>query len=374
MAGLYLHIPFCHSKCSYCDFYSGLRPNAVEEYIDALIAELSMRSNEIAEPFTTIYIGGGTPSILPVEELIRLIDGINAIVETSKVEEFTIEANPEDIDREKLRSYRQLGINRVSIGVQSFNDNLLKSINRRHSADQAMNVIRCLKDDAWNFSIDLMFGLPNQTIDDWRNDVATLIQILPPHFSAYLLSYEPGTRLYAMLQAGKVEETPEYLADEMQQIITTAAQENGYNHYEISNYSLQERHSRHNSAYWTMTPYLGLGASAHSFDGDVRRINPADIKKYLNAIRNGNIVATIEPETLDERFNDYIITGLRTLNGLSLEILKQHFPAKYVDEMLKEAKPLIASEQLVVTADNRLYIPQCHWLKSDAIMRDLLRI
>lgn len=373
MAGLYVHIPFCHSKCSYCDFYSGLRPNVVEDYIDALIAELHLRKNEMSESFTTIYFGGGTPSILPIEELKRLINAINLSIDTNRVEEFSIEVNPEDINKDILRNYRELGINRVSIGVQSFNDNLLKSINRCHTSKQALNAIKYLKNDNWNYSADLMFGLPGQTIKDWRYDVYTLMRMHPPHFSAYLLSYEPGTRLYTMLQAGKVEEASEQLASEMQLIITTVATEYGYEHYEISNYSLPDRHSRHNSAYWAMTPYLGLGASAHSFDGKLRRINPANIKQYLNALKQGEIVATIEEETISEQFNDYIITGLRTINGLSLDILKQYFPDKYIAKMLDNAAPLITSGQLILN-DNRLYIPHLYWLKSDTIMRDLILI
>lgn len=373
MAGLYVHIPFCHSKCSYCDFYSGLRPNVVEDYIDALIAELHLRKNEMSESFTTIYFGGGTPSILPIEELKRLINAINLAIDTNRIEEFTIEVNPEDINKDILRNYRELGINRVSIGVQSFNDNLLKSINRCHTSKQALNAIKYLKNDNWNYSADLMFGLPGQTIKDWRYDVDTLMRMHPPHFSAYLLSYEPGTRLYTMLQAGKVEEASEQIASEMQLIITTVATEYGYEHYEISNYSLPDRHSRHNSAYWAMTPYLGLGASAHSFDGKLRRINPANIKQYLNALKQGEIVATIEEETISEQFNDYIITGLRTINGLSLDILKQYFPDKYIAKMLDNAAPLITSGQLILN-DNCLYIPHLYWLKSDAIMRDLILI
>lgn len=373
MAGLYVHIPFCHSKCSYCDFYSGLRPSVVEDYIDALIAELHLRKDEISESFTTIYFGGGTPSIIPINELKRLIVAINNAIDTSHVNEFTIEVNPEDINHDILCNYRELGINRVSIGIQSFNDNLLKSINRCHTSEQARNAIKYLMDDNWNYSADLMFGLPGQTIEDWRNNVNTLMRLRPPHFSAYLLSYEPGTRLYAMLQVGKVEEASEQLATEMQQIITTAATENGYEHYEISNYSLPDKHSRHNSAYWAMTPYLGLGASAHSFDGKLRRINPANIKQYINTLNQGKIIAIIEEETISERFNDYIITGLRTTNGISLDILKQYFPHQYIAKMIDEATPLIASGQLILS-DNRLYIPHYYWLKSDAIMRELILV
>lgn len=374
MAGLYIHIPFCHSKCSYCDFYSGLNPAGASGYADAVIAELELRRDEIREPFTTIYIGGGTPSTLPADDLRRIVDAIHAHTDTSLIEEFTVEVNPDDVTGRLLSTYRAMGINRISMGVQSFDDELLGSINRRHTARQALDAIELLRNDGWNYSIDLMFGLPGQSLERWRGDVDRLMLIKPPHMSAYLLSYEPGTRLYAMLQAGKVDETPEQFADAMQQYITDAARQNGYQHYEISNYALPGRHSRHNSAYWTMTPYLGLGASAHSYDGSVRRINPANIKKYMSALSAGETAAETEEETIDEIFNDYIITGLRTAAGLHIDPLRDKFPQHYIAGLLEAAAPLIKSGHLTLSGDNSLSIPETHWLKSDAIMRDLLRV
>lgn len=372
MAGLYIHIPFCHSKCSYCDFYSGLRPEAAAGYTDALIAELSLRRSEINGDFSSIYIGGGTPSVVPAHELSRLVDAIGGLTDMHAVEEFTVEVNPEDVTEELLAAYRGMGVNRISMGVQSFDDTMLKAINRRHSAQQALHAIRLLKGQGWNYSVDLMFGLPGQTLDGWRHDVDRLMQIKPPHMSAYLLSYEPGTRLYAMLTAGKVVEAPEQLAADMQKYITGAAAANGYLHYEISNYAQPGCHSRHNSAYWTMTPYLGLGASAHSYDGSVRRINPPNIKSYLSSLNSGATIAEIEEENIDELFNDYIITSLRTSAGLHIGTLIERFPENFVTGLLADAAPLIAVGQLTLT--DRLSIPEPHWLKSDAIMRDLIRV
>ena len=251
MAGLYIHIPVCHSKCSYCDFYSGLRPAASAGYIDALIAELSLRRSEISEPVTTVYFGGGTPSVLPVAELQRLAGAIAGNVDISRVEEFTIEMNPEDVTADLLSACRDMGINRISMGVQSFDDNMLRAINRRHDARRALAAIELLGNQDWNYSTDLMFGLPGQTLHDWQRDVDRLMDIKPPHMSAYLLSYEPGTRLYAMLQAGKVSEASEQLASDMQRYVTECARANGYLHYEISNYAQPGHQSRHNSSYWT---------------------------------------------------------------------------------------------------------------------------
>ena len=372
MAGLYIHIPFCHSKCSYCDFYSGLRPAAAAGYIDAVIAELQLRRREIDTDFTTIYIGGGTPSILPAAEMQRLVEAIAATTDMARVEEFTIEVNPEDVTGELLAAYRSMGVNRISMGVQSFDNELLAAINRRHTAAEARAAIDLLREEGWNYSIDLMFGLPGQTMEMWQADVDRAMKLRPPHISAYLLSYEPGTRLYAMLYAGKVTEASEELADAMQQYFTRSAAGNGFLHYEISNYSQPGRHSRHNSAYWNMTPYLGLGASAHSYDGHVRRINPPDIKRYLAALADRRIAAETEEENIDELFNDFIITGLRTADGLSLARLQERFPESFIADLRRDAAPLIAAGQLQLT--DRLAIPQRHWLKVDAIMRDLLRI
>lgn len=342
-------------------------------YVDALIKELELRRQEITDPFTTLYIGGGTPSILPVTETVRLVNTLSEIVDLSNVEEFTIEVNPEDVTESLLDSYRRLGINRISMGVQSFDDNMLRSINRRHSATEALAAVHMLKTGGWNYSIDLMFGLPGQSMELWRSDVGTLMQLRPPHFSAYLLSYEPGTRLYAMLQSGKVDEASEELATMMQSCITQSARENGYCHYEISNYALPGFHSRHNSAYWTMTPYLGLGASAHSFDGALRRFNPSNLKLYGEQIAGGISPAQIEEETLDERFNDYLVTGLRTARGLSISDLRDHFPGAYTEELLRDATPLITNSRLILTPTH-LLIPEHHWLQSDSIIRALLRI
>lgn len=373
MAGLYIHIPFCHSKCSYCDFYSGLSPAASKGYADAIISELQLRRDEIEDRFRTIYIGGGTPSTLPVDDLRRIVSSVYEATGSNSVEEFTIEVNPEDVTLQLLDSYRELGINRISMGVQSFDDTLLKAINRRHTARQAIEAMELLKTLEWNHSVDLMFGLPGQSLQAWQEDVDRLMTLEPPHFSAYLLSYEPGTRLYAMREKGKVEEAPEELATSMQEYVTAAARQNGYRHYEISNYARPDCESRHNGAYWDMTPYLGLGASAHSFDGNVRRINPANLRLYTDTLAQGIVAAEIEEENIDEIFNDHIITGLRTSAGLSLTRLRKRFPDGYVEDMLTEARVLLAGGQLCII-DNMLRIPEEHWLRSDNIMRALLRV
>ena len=379
MAGLYIHIPFCHSKCSYCDFYSGLRADGVaDRYVDALLAELTLRRDEIAEPYRTIYVGGGTPSVLSAAAMKRMFAGVRERVDVSNAVEITVEVNPEDVTPELLQSYRDIGINRISMGVQAFDDALLAAINRRHSAARAVEAIMMLQSGGWNYSIDLIYGLHGQSLEQWRSEIDRLLSFRPPHFSAYLLSYEPGTRLYAMLSQGKVSEADEATVENMYFALTQRAAAGGYSHYEISNFSLPGSHSRHNSAYWDMTPYLGLGASAHSFDGSCRRFNSPDIKRYMASVESGQIFAQTDDEDAAARLNDMLITGLRTARGLSLDAMAGRFGNEYVATLFREAAPNIRTGALQLSVRDScssfgtLVIPECHWLHSDSIIRDLL--
>jgi oxygen-independent coproporphyrinogen-3 oxidase len=361
MAGLYIHIPFCHSKCYYCDFYSTPNRAAVAQVVDAIIAEAEARKDEIAEPFKTVYVGGGTPSILPVEDLQRLL---HLPLDLSQVIETTIEVNPEDVTLERAGQWRNIGVNRVSMGIQSFDDDQLKAIGRRHSAQDAFAAVDSLRRAGiQNISCDLIYGLPGQTVESWRQSLTQLLKLELPHFSAYCLSYEPGTRLYASRQAGKVTEADESTVTQMYEVLMVEAKHYGYQHYEISNFCKPGCHSRHNSSYWDDTPYLGLGASAHSFDGSVRRFNPSNIQQYIATIPSYEV----EEETVVDRINDLIITGLRTSRGLDVN----RIPNPYRSEVLASARPYIANGQLLRQADF-LIIPEATWLIADAIMRDLI--
>ncbi|MDE5553804.1 MAG: radical SAM family heme chaperone HemW, partial [Muribaculaceae bacterium] len=314
MAGIYVHIPFCHSKCIYCDFFSTPNLTTSDALINALIKEYGRRSTEINEPIKTIYFGGGTPSIIAPERLARVCK----IFPLSNIEEFTIEVNPEDVNQVSVKAWRDIGVNRVSMGIQSFCDDELRSIGRRHSADDARRAIKCLLDGGiTNISCDLIYGLPGQGIESWRRSLSELLSYRLPHISAYCLSYEPGTALYARMTAGKITPTDDMILAEMYQYFCEAAADAGYEHYEISNFALPGMRSRHNSSYWNETPYLGLGPGAHSFDGSVRRFNTNDLKTY---IRTADITV-IDEETADERFNDKLITALRTADGLDLNTL-----------------------------------------------------
>ena len=368
MAGLYIHIPYCHSKCAYCDFYSTPSVKSMGQYVEALLCEIELRINEITEPINTIYIGGGTPSILPINLLDKIIAEIANYVDIGCLDEFTIEANPEDVKEEWVDAVKKNGINRVSMGIQSFNNDELIAINRRHTAEVALNAIKTLqKKGITRISGDLIYGLPSQDLDSWKKSLDTLLSLGLPHFSSYLLSYEPGTKLYVRLMAGKVEEASEELANEMYQYLITEARRYGYNHYEISNFALPNCEAIHNTNYWRDLPYLGVGVSAHSFDGEKRRVNPSNIKHYISQLQQGKCVFEIEEEDADARHNDYIIVSLRTSQGIDLN----HYQSRYKYDILTIAKPHIDAGRMVLT-DTHLAIAEEAMLISDRIMLDFI--
>lgn len=368
MAGLYIHIPYCHSKCAYCDFYSTPNVKSMEQYIDALKREIVLRISELNEPIRTVYIGGGTPSLLPISLLKSIVVEVSKYIDIDGLEEFTIEANPEDITQEWIDAITQLGINRVSMGIQSFNDAELNEINRRHTAQMALDAVNLLRESGINqISGDLIYGLPGQDIDSWKYSLDLLLSLQLPHFSAYLLSYEEGTKLYARLMAGKVEEASEELANEMYKYLITRAHDEGYVHYEISNFSKTNCEAIHNTNYWRDLPYLGIGVSAHSFDGQCRRVNPPNIKNYVSHLLAGNCVFEIEEENAQNRHNDYIIVALRTAKGIDLE----HYNRTYNYDILDIARPYIEEGKMVLT-NTHLAIAEDYMLISDRIMLDFI--
>lgn len=369
--GLYIHLPFCRSKCWYCDFYS--RPYSrleAEAYVTALERErdcrfsLSPWGDGASHPvWDTAYIGGGTPSVLPFDLLERIIK-IPRVVPGG---EYTIEANPEQVDCEWLSRIMEAGINRVSMGVQSFDSALLDAVGRQHQPGRAVKAIEALMLSGINYSLDLIYGLPGQTVSGWADALRRMLEIRPPHFSAYLLSYEPGTRLYARLMTGKIVEASEETAEEMYDILCTEAAQAGYRHYEVSNFALPGWEARHNSSYWDGTPYLGLGCSAHSFDGVNRASNPASVSQYVSDLSAGRM--PLEKETLTplDRLNDEIITSLRTSRGLLL-------PAGAPSALSAAVMRHLQAGTLVHAPGGRVAIPESLWLRSDAVMRDLIQL
>ena len=374
MAGLYVHIPFCRSKCAYCDFYSApfRESEAAQRYVDSLLTELRLRLPEIAEPFSTVYLGGGTPSLLSDSLLAKLMTGISRAIDVCAVEELTVEANPEDISPEKLNFYMSLGINRVSIGIQSFSDSSLRAIGRQHSAEISLQALDALAASGVNYNADLIYALPGQTPDQWRDELNRLISFRPPHISAYLLSYEPGTRLHSRMLAGKIEEASEQTVNEMYAEACAMLAEHGYEHYEIANFALSNRRSRHNSAYWRFAPYLGLGAGAHSFDGLKRRYNPNSIKNYISSLSENQPYFVIEERTAEDNFNETILVGLRTERGIDarkcLEMLKNEKDRKLFSN---QVSAFMQSGRLIHSENGSLRIPESEWLTADAVIRDL---
>lgn len=382
MAGLYVHIPFCVSRCIYCGFYSTVGIDKRDEYLDALQKEIEIRNEYLNEDINTIYIGGGTPSALSNKQLERLFRIIGKFVEEknkcriteNKEFEFTIECNPNDLDDEKIDLLRESLVNRVSMGVQTFDDSRLKFIKRRHNSAQAKEVFCKLRKAGFsNISIDLMFGFPNQTIAEWGKDIDEVIVLQPEHLSVYSLMIEEGTPLYNLVAAGKVKEIDEEKSLAMYKLLCKKMEENGYEHYEISNFAKHGCHSRHNSSYWRDIPYMGIGAAAHSYDGHSRQWNISDLNKYIDGIGKGKV--SFEREIIDEttHFNDIITTATRTAEGISLEKIKREFGEKYLNNLMNEAKKHIANGMLEI-ADNNLRLTKEGVFISDSIMSDLIYI
>ena len=375
MAGVYVHIPFCASRCSYCDFYSTLKlETAGSHYVDAVIGEAVLRRCELhGEAVRTLYLGGGTPSQLPLPLLSRLVEGLRGALDLHGVEEFTIEANPDDVTPEWCAALPALGVNRVSMGVQSFEDRILRAIGRRHTSQQVVKAVENLHDvGIGNISLDLIYGLPGQTLDSWAESVDRAIALAPRHVSAYWLTYEPGTRLWRQREQGEVAEVPEDVCIAMYHLLVKRLQEAGFEHYEISNFSLPGYHSRHNSSYWDGTPYLGLGAAAHSYDRNVRRSNPHDLHAYISCIAAGKTACIEEEMTLWERYDERVMLSLRTAAGMDMERLRQEFGDELAGHFLHEVQRHIAAGNIRREGDSRYVLTTDGILLSDSVMRDLM--
>lgn len=375
MAGVYVHIPFCASRCSYCDFFSTLRLDEVgHDYVEALIAEARLRKAELnGKPVKTLYMGGGTPSQLPLPLLARLIDGLKATLDLNAVQEFTLEANPDDVTPEWSAAVRALGVNRVSMGVQSFQDAVLRLVGRRHTARQAIDAVASLRHAGIdNISIDLIYGLPGQTLETWAESVRQAVDLRPQHISAYGLTYEPGTRLWQQRECGEVVEASEDQYLDMYRVLVGMLQMAGYEHYEISNFALPGYRSRHNSSYWNETPYLGLGAAAHSYDGTMRRSNPADLCGYIRRITSGQPACQVEDLAWWERYDERVMLGLRTADGVDAHRLRSDFGDKAWAHFVSEARRHIDAGNMICTDDGRYILTSEGIVLSDSVMRDLM--
>lgn len=385
MAGIYIHIPFCKQRCIYCDFYSTTSQEKENRYIEAVCTELELRKQSLPDPVHTIYIGGGTPSLLNPTSVKQLKECIDRNYRVMPDLEFTVEANPDDISPEWLEAMSRIGVNRISMGVQTFHDGHLKLLRRRHNSERVIQAVHLCQEHGFrNISIDLIYGLPEQTLEEWKTDVAQAIALNVQHLSAYALIYEENTALWRMREQNKVQEADEELSLSMFEYLITELKNNGFEHYEISNFGLPGFHSRHNSSYWNDTPYLGCGASAHSFIGMERMYNTANIDQYIKDImrcREENLPykEVCHCEVLDryEHYNDRIITSLRTAAGLDLEKLEQDFGTELKNYCLKMAAPHLKENTLQITEENGhpqgvLKLSHRGLFLSDGIMSDLL--
>lgn len=343
MAGLYIHIPLCTQRCSYCDFFSTTLLNKRVELIDALCKEMKMRADYLpvdANVLETIYIGGGTPSLLSSSEINILIDcALDSFphVDTDKME-ITMEANPNDLSDSYLKELSGTAINRLSIGCQSFNDTTLKIINRRHNAEEAKNAIANARKYGFNnISIDLIYGLPSQTIDSWKDDVATAIALKPNHISAYCLELHEGSLLTKKISKGELTEMDEADCLTCFKHLREATSASGYEHYEISNFALKGFRSRHNSSYWHDIPYIGIGPAAHSYNGASRQWNVSHLPKYLKAISENRLDSGFETLSVTEKYNDYILTALRTSDGIDFQYISNRFGMRFTEFAKEEA-------------------------------------
>ena len=379
MAGLYLHVPFCSSKCSYCAFYSVTNNQLKQDYIEAVCKELYLRkhffqdihlkNNQFDPIVNTVYFGGGTPSCLDESDFEKIF---NAIYDCfgSSFEEVTIECNPDDITLPYAKILKKYA-NRISLGIQTFNNDQLKLINRRHNAEEAIKAVNIIKEvGISNISIDLIFGFPKETLTDWLFDINQAIKLDVQHVSAYSLMFEEGTKLYHLLQKEEIEQISEELSVEMYDVLIDKLSEAGLAQYEISNFAKPGFESRHNSSYWNETPYLGVGPSAHSYNLSTRSWNVSNVSQYVKSISKG--ILPLEEEQIDEvtRYNDLITTALRTKEGIHLNTLQED----YVQYLLEQSSDFIKEGTMIKTSDNRLALTRKGYYISDAIMAELIKV
>lgn len=376
MAGIYIHIPFCKRRCDYCAFFSTmLGEEAKSRYVARLCVEAAERNDYLGgKPVSSVYFGGGTPSQLSIGELSDIFAALKANFQIDSGAEITMEVNPDDITPAYAAALRSLPVNRISMGVQSFHDSLLGAIHRRHTAEGAVEAYNMLRKAGFdNISIDLIYALPGETLEQWGEDLRRAIALRPEHVSAYALSFEEGTPLYARLGRGEVAELSEDSYAQMYAMLIKALCSAGYEHYEISNFALPGRRARHNSSYWTGAPYLGLGAGAHSFDGDSRRVNLPDVAKYISAER---VPCESERLTAAEEYDEMVMTRLRTCEGISLPALEARFGREARSYIMSMAESYIASGKLKIEGlgggDLRLKLTEEGVLISDAIISDLM--
>ena len=356
MSGIYIHIPFCKQACHYCDFHFSTSMKKKEEMVLALAKELQLRKNELhQEPeldvIDTIYFGGGTPSVLRVDEIRFLIDTVRQYYSVATHPEITLEANPDDLSKENLKAFAAIGINRLSIGIQSFFEDDLQLMNRAHNSVEAEKCLELATRYFENISLDLIYGIPGMTNEKWLHNIETALSFGIPHISSYALTVEPKTALHKLIQTGKVASPNDEVAHAHFLILVETLEANGFVHYELSNFGKENYFSRNNSAYWLGKKYLGIGPSAHSYDGDSRSWNIANNALYLKALQNGELPKEVEKLTTKDRYNEYVMTGLRTIWGVSLVRIEQEFGLEYLNYLKQQSHKFVVDGLLSITDD-----------------------
>jgi oxygen-independent coproporphyrinogen-3 oxidase len=371
MAGVYVHIPFCRKACHYCNFHFSTNVTSLPEMTAAIIAEAALRKDYLQETVNTVYFGGGTPSLLEAADLKRIIDALRLNFDVAGNAEITLEANPDDITVDRLADWRDVGINRLSIGVQSFFDEDLLWMNRAHNAVQAAVALGKAREFGFsNITIDLIYGVPGLTDERWKTNVVKAVSSGVTHLSCYALTVEPKTALEKMIALHKMEDVdPDQQARQFQ-LLCTWLEEAGFEHYELSNFAKPGFRSRHNSSYWQGKPYLGLGPSAHSFNGESRQWNIANNAQYLQSIKEGLVPFEKEILTPTQQLNEYLMTALRTVEGISVGTIEERWGKSVRSSVLMRAKKHIDINHLALAGDTILLTREGKFL-ADGIASDL---
>ena len=371
MSGIYIHIPFCKQACHYCDFHFSTNLKKKDEMVLALAKEIEMRKSEFQnEIVETIYFGGGTPSILQIADLKFLIDEVYRNFKVVENPEITVEANPDDLTENRIIELSKNKVNRLSIGIQSFFEDDLKMMNRAHNVEEAKKCLEIATHYFENISIDLMYGVPEMSNEKWLQNIETALSFGVPHISSYALTVEPKTALHSFIQKGIIPQPDDEVAQEHFQILVDTLSENGFIHYELSNFGKENYFSKNNSSYWLGKKYIGIGPSAHSYDGKNRGWNVSNNSRYIKSIQENKLPIEIETLTKTDRYNEYIMTGLRTIWGVSLERIEQEFGKTYLEYLNKQAARFI-EDHLLFIDENILRTTKKGKFLSDGIASDL---
>jgi putative oxygen-independent coproporphyrinogen III oxidase len=375
LAGIYIHIPYCKQKCNYCNFHFSINKNNVDDMISSMVIELESRVDYLEnKKIETIYFGGGTPSIINHKYIRKLLSKIRDVYSVTANPEITMEFNPDDIQTEKLVQLKGLGVNRLSIGIQSFNDKDLIFMNRSHNSQEAVDSVRIAQENGFkNITVDLIYGLPDQTNKKWEENLNRINELDIHHFSAYALTVEPKTELDFLIKQKKIKPLSDVLTTEHFKILQKKSEEMGYIQYEISNFCRNGKLSEHNSSYWKNKWYLGIGPSAHSYNGISRQWNIASNSKYITNIQNRNPSFEIEILNSNQMYNDYILTSLRTTWGVSKDYIFKNFGKEVSKHFLNATKKWVSDKKIKLKDGNYLLTKE-GMLFADKISSDLFII